>query len=35
MAGQRHIAMDTGPEQFIEAIASFALDGGEDEGTHK
>jgi hypothetical protein len=27
--------MDTGPEQFIEAIASFALDGGEDEGTHK
>jgi pimeloyl-ACP methyl ester carboxylesterase len=25
MRGQRHVAMDTAPEQFIEAIVAFAL----------
>jgi pimeloyl-ACP methyl ester carboxylesterase len=30
LAGQRHIAMDTAPEQFVDAISSFALGGGEN-----
>jgi pimeloyl-ACP methyl ester carboxylesterase len=29
LVGQRHIAMDTAPEQFVDAVVSFALTDGD------
>jgi pimeloyl-ACP methyl ester carboxylesterase len=33
LAGQRHIAMDTAPDQFVDAIVSFAFEEGESIST--
>ena len=33
LVGQRHIAMDTAPEEFVDAIVSFAIDDGESTPT--
>lgn len=34
MPGQQHIAMDTAPDEFVEAIVAFAMsESNEDEIT--